>query len=484
MNANRPASLQYKTAECDKVPNKIKVIYGIGGVSENLMANAVHQLANPIFNIMLGINPAFIGAVLAAGRLIDAFVDPIVGNFSDNFRSRFGRRRPLMMLGAVVAGLAFWLMFMFPRGLGGTACLVWFSAFSLIYFPAFALYSIPKGALGIELTRDYHERTRLQGVAALLVPVGGIAAVWLFAITKLDIFPDSIAGARWTGFAFFVLVSLIALYVVHSIKETGAVTVARQRKIAFRESLALTVKCRPLLLLGGATCFILLAFFTVYSLGLYVNIYHVHGGNEKTAAILHGAISTAYQIASIAGAPLISLLALRFGKKNTLIGSLFLVLAGTLSKWACFTPSAPWLMFVPMILMGAGMSGFWVLLSAMVADVCDYDELKNGYRREAMIGAVLSWVSKMGGSVAYFISGLVLVVTGFNKDLGGAQAPETILWMRILFSFFPVMFICLAIGCVLRFPITAETAYATRKAIAEREAARQDGDDRVQKNPE
>jgi GPH family glycoside/pentoside/hexuronide:cation symporter len=466
-----PASPRHKTAEQDKVPVKIKVIYGVAGVSENLMANAVHQIANPIFNIVLGLNPAFIGAVLAAGRLLDAFSDPIVAHFSDNCRSRFGRRRPLMVAGAFAAGLAFWLMFMFPRGIAGTASLVWFAAFSVLYFPAFALYSIPKGALGIELTGDYHERTRLQGVAALFVPLGAIAADWLYAFTKLDLFSDSISGARWTGFVFFVLVTLVALLVVRFINEKGAVTVARQRKLALRESIAMTLKCKPLLLLAGACCAIHLAFFTVHTLGLYVNIYHVCGGVEKTAAILYGATGTAYQIASIVATPLVALLALRFGKKHTLVAALFLVLAGTLSKWPCFTPDAPWLMFIPMILMGTGMSGFWVLFSAIAADVCDDDELRTGCRREAMIGAVLSWVSKTGGSVAYLISGLVLVATGFNKDLGGAQADATILWMRILFAFLPVAFISMAIACALRFPITESGAYATRKALATRHAA-------------
>ena len=73
----------------------------------------------------------------------------------------------------------------------------------------------------------------------------------------------------------------------------------------------------------------------------------------------------------------------------------------------------------------------------MIADVCDWDEWKNGLRREGAFGAAYGWFTKLGSSAAILVSGSVLVLTGFNADLGAGQAPETIVGMRILVAIIP-----------------------------------------------
>ena len=95
---------------------KVKLAFGTGSMVDNLTGNSIHQLANPVYNIGLGVNPAVIGAVLAVGRLLDAVTDPIIGGYSDNFRSRWGRRRPLIVAGAFLTGPILLAMFFCPRG--------------------------------------------------------------------------------------------------------------------------------------------------------------------------------------------------------------------------------------------------------------------------------------------------------------------------------------------------------------------------------
>jgi len=122
--------------------------------------------------------------------------------------------------------------------------------------------------------------------------------------------------------------------------------------------------------------------------------------------------------------------------------------------------------------MGVGMAGFWVLTIAMMADVCDYDELRHGYRREAMLSSVNVWIYKTGMSIAYFLSGLVLVWTGFQEKLGGVQTGHTILGMRLLYSFVPAATLVIALICVWLYPITEDSAYATRRSLEKRRAAK------------
>jgi glycoside/pentoside/hexuronide:cation symporter, GPH family len=452
----------------DKVPARTKFAFGVGALVENLAANSLHQLANPIYNIVLGVNPAVIGAILAFGRLLDALTDPPIGHFSDNFRSRWGRRRPLIVAGALLTGPILLAMFFCPRGWSPLAYSIFFAVSMVILSPALTLFVIPLKGFQYELTRDYHERTRVAAVVAFVMPIGGIMASWLFAATQLSIFDDGVEGARYTAFVLMLVVMGLGVVPALLVKENAYAEAKLQKKFPLRENMVALMKNRPLLLLSCAGLATLVGIFTVYSLGLYLNIYHVHGGNVKVASVLHGAITTAYQIASMAATPVISWAATRIGKRAAFIGCLGVALVGTVAKWFCYTPDAPWLMFIPMVLMGVGMSGFWILTASMIADVSDHAELVQGYRNEASVGAVFMWIHKTGVSVAFLISGFVLVWVGFDEKLGGNQADSTILGMRVLFSFVPAVAILIAIGCVLAFPITEAAARATRNALEQR----------------
>ncbi|MBW7895500.1 MAG: MFS transporter [Opitutaceae bacterium] len=465
MASSDSSSKHHKTAPEDVVPKKTKALFGISLTADNTMGNGAHQLVNPIYNIALGVNPAWLGMVLAGGRLFDAVIDPFVGNFSDNFRSRFGRRRPLIVAGAALCGIAFLLMFSMPRGWSPVAYIAYLSVCTFVYFTAYTLLAVPKAAMSIELTPDYHERTRVSAVGALFSPLGGMVAVWLFALTKLDIFADSIEGVKWVALGVGIYILLIGALPAYFVRERGYTQVQKQPKVGFVASLSALRRNTPLLLIGAAGMFIMTGLFTVFSLGLYLNIYYVNAGDTKVASIWHGATGTAYQLASILAAAPIGYIATKVGKRTALIGCVVVALVGTVAKWYCFTPSAPWLMFIPSILMGTGMAGFWVLTVAMMADVCDYEEVRSGIRREAMLTSVNTWIYKTGMSVAYFLSGLVLVWTGFSSHLGGDQAPATIMGMRILYTFVPAAALGLALICIWLYPINETKAYALRAEL-------------------
>lgn len=125
----------------EKVPVREKAAIGVGSLVDNLCGTGVHQLANPVYNILLGVNPAVIGGILAVGRLIDAVLDPAIGTFSDNFRSRFGRRRPLIAFGAIVTGPLFLAMFFCPLGWSTTAYSIYFSVTVLFFYIGFTFHT-------------------------------------------------------------------------------------------------------------------------------------------------------------------------------------------------------------------------------------------------------------------------------------------------------------------------------------------------------
>src|SRR5512147_3246590 len=110
----------------ERLSLKTKLSYGLGNVAVMVGKQAPKQLSLPIYNVTLGVNAGYVGTVLALGRLVDAFTDPFVGYLSDGLATRWGRRRPFILFGAILAGLFFSALWLCPRGLTATGYLAWF----------------------------------------------------------------------------------------------------------------------------------------------------------------------------------------------------------------------------------------------------------------------------------------------------------------------------------------------------------------------
>jgi glycoside/pentoside/hexuronide:cation symporter, GPH family len=140
----------------DRVAHTKKLAYGSGMISYGLMVNSYFQLVNPIFNIALGMNPAVIGMITAVSRLWDAVTDPVMGKISDNTRSRFGRRRPWILIGSLFTAVAFAAIWWFPRDYSNAFYISWLVVTTLMFYLGVTIFSVPYIALGMEMSPDYH----------------------------------------------------------------------------------------------------------------------------------------------------------------------------------------------------------------------------------------------------------------------------------------------------------------------------------------
>ena len=146
----------------DRIPFRLKVVYGLGAFVNNTLADAIGRMMI-VLNLGLGMSPALVGLLGALPRLTDAITDPLMGYTSDNTRSRWGRRRPYIFVGAIAVAIVFTLLWQLPPGKSEGWYFWYFLGGSLIFFLAYTVYATPWVALGYELTPDYHERTRLMG---------------------------------------------------------------------------------------------------------------------------------------------------------------------------------------------------------------------------------------------------------------------------------------------------------------------------------
>ena len=144
----------YQTAIEDRISFSHKLIYGFGAFVNNLLAAAIGGMVI-VLNLGLGMNPALVGLLGALPRLTDAFTDPLMGYISDHTKSKWGRRRPYIFVGAIAAGIIFTLLWQLPEGKSEYFYFWYFLIGSVIFYLAYTVFATPWVALGYELTPDY-----------------------------------------------------------------------------------------------------------------------------------------------------------------------------------------------------------------------------------------------------------------------------------------------------------------------------------------
>ncbi len=169
------------TAREDRIPVSQKFVYSMGSMANDSQAAWIGQMV-AVLILGLGISPALVGLIGFIPRIFDGILDPIIGFSSDNARTRYGRRKPFIFWGAIIAGICYALMFQLYPENSNTFNGWYFLIFQIIFFGAFTCFSIPWLALGYELTPDYHERTALQGWSRIMAQIPWLISPWCWAI--------------------------------------------------------------------------------------------------------------------------------------------------------------------------------------------------------------------------------------------------------------------------------------------------------------
>lgn len=444
-----------------------KIVFGAGAFAENAMQNAVTNMANPFFNVALNVAPGLLGIAVMVFRIWDAVTDPIMGWISDRTESRFGRRRPYIVGGAIAGGLLFALMWWCPRGMTPGFYFGWYLTVSILFYTAFTVFGVPYVALGYELSSDYDERTKIMSFRTWFQSVAGIGIQWMFWLTQRDCFADTIDGMRWVGIGMGALIILMGIAPGIFLKER-ALTMAELENnrsgIKFRHLLKV-FSVRPFRCILWALIWAMLGMFLVIIFGFYINVYYLFCGDLRAASVLIGAQGTFYHFCCMASVPLVAWVSGKLGKKTSLLIFMFVAVIANLSKWWLFTPDNPWLQLIAVALIAPGLSAIWTLMASMTADVTDYDELENGTRREGSFGAFYGWTMKLGFAFCFFISGFILEWTGFDAELGGAQSEHTLSWMLLLYTVIPAVGLLVAMMVIARFPINKAQAEQIREQL-------------------
>jgi len=478
------ARQRHETAPEDRIPAGQMFAYGLGAIANNLLGGAIGYMSI-VLNVGLGMNPALVGTLQAIPRFWDALADPVMGFVSDNTRSRYGRRRPYILVGAILVGLSFALMWQLPAGHSETFYFWVFLVSSIAFYTFYTVFAAPWVALGYEMTPDYHERTRLMAVMNFMGQFAWISLPWSYAIMSNDrLFTDSVQGARVLAIVIGVVVAVCGVMPAIFCRERSEPREARQeRKPAglqavgrnvreFLRGFAVTLKGREFLKLCGGTFFLFNGIMLIGAFGSYITIFYVCGGDAGLGATYMGLFGTISTVATLGSIALVTWVSKRLGKRTTFMLATSVTLVGSLLKWFCYDPLAPWKVLLPAPLTAVGMGALFTLMGSMIADVCDLDALQCGQRREGMFGAVYWWMVKLGMALAFGASGYLLNATGFDVELGGAQTARTFLLMRSLDVIVPAVTAAISILLVWSYGITEEKSLEIRQETEKRKRSR------------
>lgn len=462
----------------ERVPRREKLAYAAGGLGGAIQNNADNYLLNPVFVVTLGFSPALMSLRQVVERGWDAITDALMGWVSDRTRTRWGRRKPYLVLGAALGCFALPLIFFFDRDWSEPALIAWLFATGLFLTLATTIWNIPYQCMLLESTPNSVERTNVAAWRGYVGVASGMLLGWVWWLTQLPLFhdddgkPDTLLGARWVIGALAVVglgFALLPLFVKARVAPVK--TVKDKPPVSLRDSLRLTFTSRPFVMLILFTLLMTMGHNLKTGLDFFTKLYFVCGGDQRLAATLSGLGGSLTAFAGIAGIPVFQRLARRKGKRFALLCVMGVVFGASVSTAVCYRPGLPYLSLLPALLLAPAFSAMWVLLPSMTGDVVDDDELRTGERREGSYASAFSWFLKFSQTLAAALSGPLVVWAGFDAKAGAVQPPEVLWTMRVLLVVVPAVFIGGAIAVLTRYPLTTERIAATRAELDARRAA-------------
>ena len=454
----------------EKVPLVTKLAFGSGDIGPAIVTIISGFFLLIFFTDVAGLDPRVAGTILLITKIWDAVNDPLIGALSDRLPTRWGRRRPWFLFGAIPFGIAFFLLFQVPP-LGAAGKFWYYLIVSLVLDTAFTVVNVPYTALTPELTNDYDERTALTSyrfacsigaslVAGVLHPiiVGAVVAgggtIQAGYSTSIGIL--AVAATLPFAFAFW------GTYERHTV-QAGA-------ELPFMVGLRTTFRNRAFRYLAAIYLLSWLVVQTVSSIIPYYLTYWLGRPGLQAPVIL------AVQGSALVWLVIWTRVSRSVGKEGVYYRGMGFWIVVLLILFVVPQSWPSWTVIVLGMLAGVGVATAYLVPWAMLPDVIELDELETGQRREGMYYGFIVLLQKIGLALGLFALGQTLAATGYIAPQPGAaaaivQPASTLLALRIMLGPIPAVLLIAGVVLVQRFPISRRQHEATLAELARRRAA-------------
>jgi GPH family glycoside/pentoside/hexuronide:cation symporter len=463
------------------IPLNQKIAFGIG-----MLANQMFPASLGIFMVVLiqdmGMSPLLYGLLGIIPKFLDAVTDPFMGYISDHTTSRWGKRRPYVFIGAMIAGLSFAMMWQLSADNSEIHNFYYFLTWSCVFSLGMTIFGVPYVAMGYEMSSDFHERTRLMAIAQWIGQWAWVIAPWFWVILYDPTwFERTDEGVRelslWVAAICMSLALVPALFCTFTNSEIneGHVQKARntfkQTVIDFGQGIMITLRNKPFQKICIATFLVFNGFQTIAGFSFFIIVHYMNGGDATQAGLyptLFGAVGALFTCFMVI--PAVNFCAQKYGKKITFLMSQCVSLAGYILLWWGFSPEQPWLMFLPLPLFSFGIGGLFTIMMSMTADICDMDELETGERRAGTFGAIYWLMVKIGTGLALMSAGLIMHAIGWDSN-AASQTNDALYLLRLSYIIVPSVGSMCAILVMLNYDLDETKANDIRAQLDARQAA-------------
>jgi GPH family glycoside/pentoside/hexuronide:cation symporter len=433
--------------EKGKLSVRQKLGFGICDLGGNMFFTLMGFWSLKYLTDTVGLAAALAGSAVMAGKVWDAVTDPVMGYISDRTRTRWGRRRPYLLFGAVPMLLALWYFFTAPGFTGPLGLTLWAVLSLMLLNTAATVINIPYSSLTPELTGDYHERTSLNGYrfgCAIFGTILGAAAVQ----PLVDLFPPQKRGFSMIGLILGAVMMIVTLLTFFGTKENKY----RREDIPDRgifSTYKTVFSNRPFVILLLTYALHLLALTFLQTILAYYTQY-VYRREELTTVSMLILLLTA-----MVCIPISVLVSKKIGKKRTYQICFVIIASACAVIFALGHILGPNFFLGFMVYAGMGVGFSYVAPFAMVPDAVEYGAVKTGERMEGAYYGMWTFISKLGIALSVFLSGVFLSLGGYAA--GAVQSARTIKAIRLIIGPLPALVFTGALVLIQYYPLDENT---------------------------
>jgi glycoside/pentoside/hexuronide:cation symporter, GPH family len=442
--------MTHATPASEKLSVGTKLAYGSGDLGTAISAAIRGFFLLFFLTDIARIDPAAAGVILLINRFWDAINDPFVGWLSDHTVTRWGRRRPWLLFGAIPFGLFYFLLWYVPP-VGATGLFVYYTVLLFLLDTTYTVINVPYTALTPELTRDYDERTSLNSYRFAFSVGGALVAAFLQPII-VGQFENPRTGYMAAG-ALWAVVSTLACFSVFFFtrERPESMDETKEKELPYLQQLAAVAHNRPYFFVIALYLCSWLALQLVQTVLIYYMTYYMHV-TELIPWTLLAIQGTSLVFLFVWGA-----LSRRLDKRLVYIIGACIWLAVQMALFF-ITPEQAYLIIPLAMIAGAGVAVAYLIPWAMMPDVIEVDEWETGMRREGIFYGFMVFLQKAGIGVAIFLVGQALAYFHYITPTASAEVPvqpESALWaIRFFIGPVPSVILIISLFIAWYYPIT------------------------------
>lgn len=457
----------------DRLSFKDMLGYGPAALGDAAVYSLVCTFLLFFLTTVADIQPAAAGLIIAIGSVVAAFLNGIMGYVSDNVRTRWGRRVPFMVVFGIMLFFATLLLF---TAIPAASLIkgIYYMLMVILFYVSYTGFFVPYLAMGAEFTQDYHERTKLRSYAAFFNMIGSLLAMVVPTAMVGMLTDHGLSSARaWmvTAGSIGLLASVCVLVTAGTARKfdrAGTDRVFEAPHVSVKDMFVQywnVLQLGPIRPLLFSSLFFLIAYSILISDIIYFLTFNAGKSPDQISMIL-----LLRCIAGIVIIPFISWMCRVTDKRSCLI-ILQALCALIISAFGLIGIDGDARLCLYILFMGVSTVVYWQVMPAIIYDVCEYDQLETGRRRQGTIVSIQGLVEFISMGIGTQLLGIILQLAGFHGE-AAVQTAHAQVWIGHCITFVPALFLILSCIALWRYPITKKVYEQIVRKLEQKNAGR------------